>query len=361
MRKATAAVSALLILILLLSACQTVPRGPDVQPPSPDVTESTPPAVTPDDPVTPTVTLPPDETPPPETPPPDEPDPPDEPAPPAEPDPPDEPDPPVKPDPPVEPDPPAEPSPPPPETPSLRAKPTAISPTKSGAESTVSVLYTNLAAGMSWGQVWDNYVYSGSKSRGYTRSSFVSQKEEFQRSYDFRYIGITVLSSEERKPGVYLVNGLLEYERGGEKIAEEGADYVIFENGEFYISLSGALLNAAYTRCVSTFPNISCLDAVVCEYDDRTTVECTLYNLSETDYHLGSAGSLPVTVWQDGKGTTIDCSPGLIGAGGYYALSFELPGYRGMPEKITLDNVSEPAGATNGDGTGYSMDILLFY
>ena len=76
MRKATAAVSALLILILLLSACQTVSRGPDVQSPSPDVTESTPPAVVPDDPVAPTVTPPPDETPPPETPPPDEPDPP---------------------------------------------------------------------------------------------------------------------------------------------------------------------------------------------------------------------------------------------------------------------------------------------
>jgi|GEM_PF-6820433 len=355
MRRVKAAVSALLILILLLSACETT-RGPAAQTESPEPTESVSPSAPVETPVSPSVTPPPEETPA-VTPSPDDPPPtvtpsPDDPPPTETPD---EPDP--SPSPSPSPSPPPSPSP----QPALRAKPTASSPTKAGAEATISALYSNLAAGMSWGQVWDNYVYSGSKARGYTRSSFVSQKEEFQRSYDITYTGIKVLSSEERKPGVYLVNGLLEYERGGEKVAESGADYVIFENGEFYLSLSGALLNAAYTKCISTFPNISCLDAVVCEYDNRLTIECTLYNLSETDYHLGNVGSLPITVWQGGRGTTINCSPGLIEAGGYYALSLELSGYCGMPDKVSIDKVMELAGISSGDTTGYTMDILLFY
>ncbi|MBR6259851.1 MAG: hypothetical protein IKR21_06515 [Oscillospiraceae bacterium] len=243
----------------------------------------------------------------------------------------------------------------------IKSKPTTATATKAGAEATISNLYSNLAAGMSWGEVWDKYVYSGSKSQGYSKSSFINEREDYLNSYGIKYKGVKILSSEERKPGVFLVNGLLEYESNGQSVTENGSDYVVFENGEYYISLSGPLLGAAYTQCISTFPHISCLDAVVCEYDNRTVIECTLYNLSDFDYYMGYASGLPVTVTKNGETFSATATPGKISAGGYYAVNIELYGYKGMPDKVTLDPVIELLDLSEGTGNFYSMDILLYY
>lgn len=343
MRKLTALISVLLIFALLFSGC----GGKNV-PASPDDTELTAPPVTEQ---TPDVTAPPEILPPPVSP---EPEPeqsevPPEAAP--------SPEPRIEPEPekpPVSPEPETEPDP-------LTPKPVTSEPIKSGAEATIATLYSNLALGMGWGDVWDKYVYSGSKTLGYTRASFITEKEDFQKSCGIVYKGIEILSSEERKPGVFLVNGLLEYEANGEPITENGMDYVIYENGEYYISLSGSLLQAAFTKCTSSFDSISCLDAVVCEYDDKTVIECTLYNLSETDYYLGAAKGLPISVWKDGQSTTVVCAPGYIAKNGYYSITAELPGYVGMPEALRLEQVIELYDIQTNVGRVYQMDIILTY
>ncbi len=242
---------------------------------------------------------------------------------------------------------------------SIVRKPVTKTATNAGAEETISALYNNLAAGMTWGEVWDDYVYDGSLSLGYTRSTFIAEKEDFQKSYGIVYKGISISSSEETKPGVFLVRGLLKYDIDGELITENGLDYVIFNDGEYYISLSGSLLKAAFTKCISSFPNISCLDAVVCEYADKITIECTLYNLSDLDYYIGAATGLPVTVWQGSSSATVNCPPGKIAAGEYYALTVELPNYGGLPDKVTLEKVILLA--DNNSGNSYQMNILLYY
>ena len=238
-------------------------------------------------------------------------------------------------------------------------KPITKTATNSGAERTISALYNNLAAGMTWGDVWDDYVYEGSFSLGYTRSTFIAEKEDFQRSYGIVYKGISITSSEETKPGVFLIRGLLKYDINGELITETGSDYVVFKEGEYYISLSGSLLEAAFTKCVSSFPNISCLDAVVCEYADKTTIECTLYNLSELDYYIGAATGLPVTVRRGESSVTVNCPPGKIAAGEYYALTVEVPNYSGLPDKLTLEKIISLAETAGGES--YQMNILLYY
>ena len=156
------------------------------------------------------------------------------------------------------------------------------------------------------------------------------------------------------------MNGLLKYEMNGVEIEENGADYVVFENGEYYISLSGSLLEAAFTRCISTFPNISCVDATVCEYADGVTIECTLHNMSDIDYYIGAATGLPVTAWQNGIAYQTDCAPGIIPAGEYYVLSVTLGGYAGFPNKLTLEKIIQITEQSPG-GERFTMDILLYY